>query len=181
MSEFHFVKDEKSGVDRAYKYAPESTDENDIFVVAYEGPDMRCVNIRFTRTEIIRIDGGLYKLNLPIKKAVYGDKVLYCGEIYTVTSTEEDYWTGKYELEMVRGCHTVSTDRHDIYRVITPYIKYQPEKPPLGITPRFLLDEKRMDEIASGIARYTSVYKPIPSEWIEEYNELAEREASRKE
>jgi hypothetical protein len=56
-----------------------------------------------------------------------------------------------------------------------------PVETPEGITPRHFLLEARMQEIAGGIARYAAVYEPIPPEWVEEYNELAERKASRKE
>ena len=48
-------------------------------------------------------------------------------------------------------------------------------KPPLGIPPRHLHEENRMQQISDAVARYTEVFKPIPAEWIEEYNELAAR------
>lgn len=49
------------------------------------------------------------------------------------------------------------------------------EKPPLGLTPRFIRDEQRIDEIVSAIERYITARKEIPSAWIEEYNELVKR------
>ena len=48
-------------------------------------------------------------------------------------------------------------------------------KPPLGITPRWLLDEERAIEIEQAITRYSEVDYPIPVEWIQELNEVYER------
>ena len=49
------------------------------------------------------------------------------------------------------------------------------QKPPLGITPRWLYDEMRATEIAEGMARYIAARKEIPEEWTKEYNELIAR------
>ena len=51
------------------------------------------------------------------------------------------------------------------------------EKPPLGLTPRKLWDEKRTDEIRAAIERYNEAGAVIPAEWVEEYNEIKERNA----
>lgn len=48
-------------------------------------------------------------------------------------------------------------------------------KPPIGITPRWLLDEEREIEIRRAITRYTDAGYPIPIEWYEELNEIVER------
>lgn len=48
-------------------------------------------------------------------------------------------------------------------------------KPPIGITPRWLLDEERAIEIEQAIKRYNEVNLPIPIEWIQELNEVYER------
>ncbi|GED35004.1 hypothetical protein P9G84_31905 [Brevibacillus centrosporus] len=48
-------------------------------------------------------------------------------------------------------------------------------KPPLGLMPRKIWEEKRLDEVVSAIARYLNVNRTIPREWVEEYNELTER------
>ena len=53
--------------------------------------------------------------------------------------------------------------------------KMNRKRPPLGIFPRHLHDEKRMEHIVEAIGRFTAVGKVIPPDWIEEYNELAER------
>ena len=48
-------------------------------------------------------------------------------------------------------------------------------KPPIGITPRWLLDEERAIEIEQAITRYNEVDYPIPVEWIQELNEVYKR------
>jgi hypothetical protein len=49
------------------------------------------------------------------------------------------------------------------------------EEPPLGLRPRFLAEESRLIEVWEAISRYLQAGYPLPIEWIEEYNELAER------
>ena len=48
-------------------------------------------------------------------------------------------------------------------------------KPPIGITPRWLLDEERAIEIKQAITRYNEADYPIPIEWVQELNEIYER------
>lgn len=45
-------------------------------------------------------------------------------------------------------------------------------KPPLGLMPRFIHDEKRMHEILDACNRFIQASRPVPIEWIEELNEL---------
>ncbi len=45
-------------------------------------------------------------------------------------------------------------------------------KPPLGLRPKFIVTESRIQEIKEAIERYIAVNYAIPAEWIEEYNEL---------
>ena len=49
------------------------------------------------------------------------------------------------------------------------------KKPPLGLTPRWLLDEEREREIYAAIDRYNEADYPIPIEWIQELTEIQER------
>ena len=53
-----------------------------------------------------------------------------------------------------------------------PDVKDPVEKPPLGVMPIELWNEKRKNEIAEASARYIESGRPIPAEWIEEYIEL---------
>ncbi len=45
-------------------------------------------------------------------------------------------------------------------------------KPPLGITPRYIVLEKRKNEILAGIGRYREARKKVPVYWILELNDL---------
>ncbi len=45
-------------------------------------------------------------------------------------------------------------------------------KPPLGIMPKDLWQEKRMKAIKEAVGRYFDSNIKIPIEWIIEYNEL---------
>ena len=47
-------------------------------------------------------------------------------------------------------------------------------KPPIGIMPRWLHDEKRAMEIKEAIRRYQAADYPIPIEWVEELKDLYE-------
>ena len=48
-------------------------------------------------------------------------------------------------------------------------------KPPLGLTPRWIRDMERFEEIISAMKRYSQAGMPIPIEWIEEVDELYDR------
>lgn len=50
------------------------------------------------------------------------------------------------------------------------------QKPPLGVMPRRIHDEKRRQELGGAIARYIEAGLPVNLEWVKEYNELLERE-----
>lgn len=44
--------------------------------------------------------------------------------------------------------------------------------PPLGLRPREIVVQTRINEISAAIGRYTAEHKLIPREWFEEYYEL---------
>lgn len=46
------------------------------------------------------------------------------------------------------------------------------KKPPIGLMPKYLHDEKRFIDVCAAICRYYDEGCQIPIEWIEEYNEL---------
>lgn len=46
------------------------------------------------------------------------------------------------------------------------------ERPPLGLTPRFIYEERRMKEILGAIQRYSEREMVIPDEWVAELSEL---------
>jgi len=46
------------------------------------------------------------------------------------------------------------------------------DKPPLGLMPRYIHNEKRLEDIKNAISRYSDAGREIPREWIEEENKL---------
>jgi hypothetical protein len=54
-------------------------------------------------------------------------------------------------------------------------IRFGDERPPLGITPRYIMDEIRFNEITTAIREYNKVDLPIPAAWMDEYNEILRR------
>lgn len=48
-------------------------------------------------------------------------------------------------------------------------------KPPLGITPREVIDKERLKEITAGIQRYIEAGENIPVAWMEELCEITNR------
>lgn len=44
-------------------------------------------------------------------------------------------------------------------------------KPPLGIMPKSIWIELRVEALQQAIYRYTNAGLPVPPEWIEEYNQ----------
>lgn len=49
------------------------------------------------------------------------------------------------------------------------------ERPPAGVVPRYLHDEKRHGDIAACIIRYAQSGRKIEQDWIDEYNELTDK------
>ena len=55
------------------------------------------------------------------------------------------------------------------------YVKRTHEKPPLGVTPKFIVDGNRKRELVEAIDRSIRAEYPIRLEWIIEYNEICNR------
>jgi hypothetical protein len=49
------------------------------------------------------------------------------------------------------------------------------EKPPLGLMPKYIHDEKRVISICNAIIRYTAKGKKVPNEWLWELCDLLEK------
>lgn len=45
--------------------------------------------------------------------------------------------------------------------------------PPIGVTPKFILEEQRFNELKEAIGRFLEANWPIPSEILWEYNHMA--------
>jgi hypothetical protein len=46
------------------------------------------------------------------------------------------------------------------------------KKPPIGLKPKFINDEQRLNEVRGAISRYYEAELKIPIDWIKEYNDL---------
>ena len=53
-------------------------------------------------------------------------------------------------------------------------------KPPLGIIPKNLHEEKRLDKLRRAIQRYFDAELKLPVEWVMEYNELTDKVYNRR-
>lgn len=51
----------------------------------------------------------------------------------------------------------------------------RPRPPSIGVTPRFIVEEGRLQDLSTAIERRTQEHMPVPFDWIQEYNELLER------
>jgi hypothetical protein len=51
-------------------------------------------------------------------------------------------------------------------------LKIVSEKPPIGLIPRFIFEEERLEEIEDAMDRYRAAGKKIPEEWIRERTEI---------
>lgn len=49
------------------------------------------------------------------------------------------------------------------------------ERPPMGIVPRYIMEENRLAEIGAAMERYAKARMAIPATWVNEYNELVEK------
>jgi hypothetical protein len=46
------------------------------------------------------------------------------------------------------------------------------EKPPLGVVPKYIHDDTRLDELRFAIMRYAEARRQISLDWIDEYNTI---------
>jgi len=60
----------------------------------------------------------------------------------------------------------------DNKRIVTNSRYFSNIKPPIGLKPKWLSDEERLNEVIGAIIRYSYVKLKIPIEWIREYNEI---------
>jgi hypothetical protein len=51
--------------------------------------------------------------------------------------------------------------------------KEKHSKPPLGVKPRYIIEQDRVSELESAFLRFSKANKGIPPEWVLEYMELA--------
>ena len=51
----------------------------------------------------------------------------------------------------------------------------QLKKPPLGIMPKYIWDDRRLTEIENAVIRFFEAQRAIPLEWVIEWNELTRK------
>jgi hypothetical protein len=49
------------------------------------------------------------------------------------------------------------------------------KEPPLGLKPRWIVEEYRVQEICEAVMRYKKAGEPVPEAWIDELSELVEK------
>ncbi|MEI8200735.1 MAG: hypothetical protein WCG21_11795 [Eubacteriales bacterium] len=55
-------------------------------------------------------------------------------------------------------------------KTVSPVLRAQTDANLLPIIPRYVWEENRAREVAAAIVRFAEALKPIPAEWVEEYN-----------
>ena len=45
-------------------------------------------------------------------------------------------------------------------------------KPPLGLKPRYMYREERMQDVTNAITNRLEIKEPVPTEWVLEWNDL---------
>lgn len=70
-------------------------------------------------------------------------------------------------------------DTEELMRESLSKLRSQPNqifiKPPIGILPRYIHEEQRIESIKGAMNKYINENKKFPTEWLEEYNELIGR------
>ena len=56
-----------------------------------------------------------------------------------------------------------------------PAIEPKGQRPPLGLKPRWIVDEQRLREVADAINRSRKAGWKVPVEWLDEYDELVRK------
>lgn len=85
---------------------------------------------------------------------------------------------------LVNSGQDIPDEAVDEYRALLASAKirrgmYEHSRPPLGVMPKYIWDEKRMNHLKEAIDRYILANQNVPAEWISEYHDLM-REAHRR-
>ncbi len=95
------------------------------------------------------------------------DEVAYCYDVPSGHLPDpKEQVCEQCENPNLKGIHTCDEKR--------------PQKPPLGVTPRFIAQEMRFAELKDAIERYSKEGFEINPDWITEYNELRKEISDRK-
>lgn len=102
--------------------------------------------------------------------------------------TKEAEWYKKAEADVSRNQWAESNIVEDAQAMhdkllkdpdVKAFVKEREEqkfvRPPLGLTPRYLVDEVRLEAIEKAIERYEAANYTVPEEWLAERREILER------
>jgi len=92
--------------------------------------------------------------------------------ISRITLHGEYVYIAHHDFEVVFVCRNIKNVKKEYRSYLEAKQNSHVPKPPVGLKPKWLHDEQRLDEIKAAISRYTEKGEPIPQEWIEEYNSL---------
>lgn len=68
------------------------------------------------------------------------------------------------------------TSKERVDRAINGFLESTKSmKPPMGVTPRFIIEEKRFNDLRGAINRYAIDGFKIDLDWVDEYNELLDK------
>jgi hypothetical protein len=83
-----------------------------------------------------------------------------------------------YDLQYLKGDRELTDYTESLAMFFYRYKKHKEcrEKPPLGVTPRDKWDRERQCDLADAMVRYLKAGYAIPKEWLDEYNEISDKD-----
>lgn len=61
-----------------------------------------------------------------------------------------------------------------LYESVQDFVDKEYKKPPLGIIPKYIKTEERIEELKQGVERHVKANLPVPKKWSEELQELVD-------
>jgi hypothetical protein len=114
-------------------------------------------------------------------KAIYGECARHPGNnmVDCIECSTEEATIGDIGLKTKKSDFEKLEEPKDKSRKLQDKVA-QPDKetvkrPPLGVIPRFIYEEKRREHLKDGMIRFLEAGKKLNDEWIDEYNELTDK------
>jgi hypothetical protein len=110
----------------------------------------------------------------------FGEKMKACfgaNEPITITTPHGEFKTFPLALEYLSSSGSDGTIEITCCPIF-PVVSYKPppyKKPPIGLKPRFIHEEARLDQVNAAIRRYHNDGRQIPLEWVQEHNDLVKK------
>lgn len=92
--------------------------------------------------------------------------------------TPEEEWYRQQEAHIARGREEREGILEEIRKaqaIVVPNEEPKFVRPPLGLTPRYLVDEIRLEAIEKAIERYNVAGYEVPQDWLDERKEILDR------